>query len=280
MRVATTVEEVRSTVFAAQKAGETIGFVPTMGALHEGHLSLVDASLKSCDRTVVSIFVNPTQFGAGEDEDSYPRRLAEDCRLLEERDCWLVFAPPVAEMYPPGFDTSVDVGEVATPLEGEARPTHFQGVATVVLKLFQIVPADCAFFGRKDYQQSLVIQQMVRDLNLPVQIVTCPIVREADGLAMSSRNAYLNPTERQRATALWQSLQLAEERFRQGQTEVSELTAAMRQHLAAAGVEEVNYIAFLEAGTVRPVAQVKGPTVVAIAARVGGTRLIDNHQIG
>lgn len=266
-------------VRAAQLAGKSIGLVPTMGALHEGHLSLVDASLAECDRTVVSIFVNPTQFGPSEDLTSYPRVLEQDLRLLEERGCWLVFAPQADEMYQPGHSTYVDVGSVAVPYEGASRPTHFRGVATVVLKLFQIIPADRAYFGRKDYQQTLVIQKMVNDLNLPVEVRVCPIVREADGLAMSSRNAYLSVEERQRACLLWQSLKLAEQMHAKGQTEVAVIARAMRELLATAEVE-AEYIAFLAEDTVQEVARLEGPTVVALAAQVGKTRLIDNHTIG
>ena len=272
--------EAQAAVLAAKRAGESVGFVPTMGALHEGHLSLVDAALTECDRTVVSIFVNPTQFSPGEDLDEYPHPLKQDLQLLEERDTWLAFVPTVEEMYPPGFEAYVEVGSVAAPLEGAARPSHFRGVATVVLKLFQIVPADRAYFGRKDYQQTLVVRQLIEDFNLPVNLRVCPTVREADGLAMSSRNAYLTPTERQRAAALWQALKLAERRHAAGETSVAEIREQMRAHLAASGVDEVEYIAFLEDGTVREVSTITGSTVVALAARVGSARLIDNHTIG
>ena len=279
-RIVTTVAEVRRAVLDAQAAGETVGFVPTMGALHEGHLSLVDASQAECDRTVVSIFVNPTQFGPSEDKDRYPRTLERDCELLASRGCWLVFAPTNHEIYPDGFETYVEVGPVAEPLEGAIRPGHFRGVATVVLKLFQMVPADRAYFGRKDYQQSLVVKRMIADFNLPIQLVVCPTIREADGLAMSSRNAYLNPDERQQATALWRSLQLAESLVQDGERDVAKINAAMRDLLSAAKIDKVDYIAFLADGTVQPVATITGPTVVAIAARVGQARLIDNHRIG
>jgi pantoate--beta-alanine ligase len=226
-RIVTTIDEVRRAVRNAQAAGETIGFVPTMGALHAGHLSLVDASEAECDRTVVSIFVNPTQFGPNEDQDRYPRTLERDCQLLADHGCWLVFAPTAKEVYPAGFETYVEVGSVAEPLEGAIRPGHFRGVATVVLKLFQMVPADRAYFGRKDYQQSLVVKRMIADFNLPIQLIVCPTVREADGLAMSSRNAYLNAEERQQATALWRSLQLAESLAKDGEKDVAKITAAM-----------------------------------------------------
>jgi pantoate--beta-alanine ligase len=280
LRIVTTVEEVRGAVLAAKAAGETVGFVPTMGALHEGHFSLVDASNAECDRTVVSIFVNPAQFGPREDQDRYPRSLARDCELLAARGCWLVFAPPAKEVYPEGFETFVEVGSVAEPLEGALRPGHFRGVATVVLKLFQMVPATRAYFGRKDYQQSLVVKRMIADFNLPIELVVCPTVREADGLAMSSRNAYLKAEERQQAAALWQSLQLAESLTRQGEHDVAKITSAMRDTLSAAKIYDIDYIAFLAEGTVQPVRMIAGPTVVAIAAHIGQARLIDNHRIG
>jgi pantoate--beta-alanine ligase len=280
MQVVTTVDEMRRAVRAAQSAGETVGFVPTMGALHEGHLSLVDASQAQCNRTVVSIFVNPTQFGPHEDQHRYPRTLEKDCELLASRGCWLVFAPSAAEVYPPGHETFVEVGPVAQSLEGEIRPGHFRGVATVVLKLFQMIPADRAFFGRKDYQQLLVIKKMVADFNLPIEVAACPTVREGDGLAMSSRNAYLNPSERQQAATLWKSLQLAESLQRAGETSVEVISQKMRECLAAAGIDRIDYIAFLAEGTVKPVSTISGRTVVALAARVGQARLIDNHTIG
>jgi pantoate--beta-alanine ligase len=280
MQIVTTVEEARRAVIEAQRAGETVGFVPTMGALHEGHLSLVDASQAQCDRTVVSIFVNPTQFGPTEDQDRYPRTLEKDCAMLAERGCWLVFAPSAAEVYPPGHETFVEVGSVAEPLEGEIRPGHFRGVATVVLKLFQMIPADRAFFGRKDYQQSLVVEKMIADFNLPIEIAVCPTVREADGLAMSSRNAYLNSEERQQAATLWKSLQLAESLYQQGETSAAKIFDAMRACLNDAGITQIDYIAFLTPGTVQAVETLNGPTVIALAARVGQARLIDNCTIG
>ena len=272
--------EVQEAVRTAKSAGESVGFVPTMGALHEGHLSLVDAALTECDRTVVSIFVNPSQFAPGEDLDEYPQRLKQDLQLLEERGAWLAFVPTVEEMYPPGFEAYVDVGSVAAPLEGAARPTHFRGVGTVVLKLLQIVPADRTYFGRKDYQQTLVVRQLIEDFNLPVVLRVCPTVRETDGLAMSSRNAYLTETERQRAASLWQALKLAEQLHAAGETSVAEIREQMKALLTAAGVDDVEYIAFLEDGTVWEVSSITGPTVVAIAARIGPARLIDNHTIG
>jgi pantoate--beta-alanine ligase len=279
LQLVTTVEEVRSAVEAVRAAGGTVGLVPTMGALHEGHLSLVDASQAECDRTVVSIFVNPTQFGPREDLARYPRDLERDLQLLEARGCWLVFAPNVEEVYPPGHQTFVEVGAVAEPWEGACRPGHFRGVATVVLKLFQMVGAQRAYFGRKDYQQALVVRQMASDFNLPTEICVCSIIREADGLALSSRNAYLSPDQRQRATSLWRSLQLAASLILGGETDAETISERMRECLQAGGVTSIEYIALVEAGTVQPVSKITGPVVAMVAARVGQTRLIDNHTL-
>lgn len=279
-RVIAEPDAVREIIRAARAVGKTVGVVPTMGALHEGHLSLVDAARAECDLVAVTIFVNPTQFGPKEDLSRYPRDLDRDLELLGRRGCELVFAPTVAAMYPDGFATSVDVGPLGHELEGEYRPEHFRGVATVVLKLFQIVPGELAFFGRKDYQQSLVVRQMVADLNVPIEIRVCPTVREADGLAMSSRNAYLSAAERQRALALSQSLRLAEQMAREGVRDVATIRDQMQRHIQAVGGVEVQYIAFVADGTVRPVTSLDGPTTVAMAAIVGKTRLIDNVRIG
>jgi pantoate--beta-alanine ligase len=284
-RVIAAAGAMREAVRAAQAAGKTVGFVPTMGALHEGHLSLVDAAKAECDVAVVSIFVNPTQFGPQEDLSRYPRDLDRDLRLLGGRGCDLVFAPTVEEMYPAGFETSVDVGALGRELEGEYRPDHFRGVATVVLKLFQIVPAEIAFFGRKDYQQSLVVRQMVDDLNVPIEIRVAPTVRDADGLAMSSRNAYLSADERRRGLALSQSLRLAERLVGEGVRDVAMIRGKMKQLIREVGGKDVGgiivqYIAFVADGTVTPVTKVDVPTTVAIAALVGKTRLIDNLRIG
>ena len=272
--------EMRAAVRDAQAAGETVGFVPTMGALHEGHLSLVDAARAECDRVVASVFVNPTQFRAGEDFEKYPRPLERDLEMLAERGCEWAFVPDVAEIYPPGFNSFVDVGAVAEPWEGAARPGHFRGVATVVLKLFQLVPADRAYFGRKDYQQTLVISRLVEDFNVPTAICVCPIVRDADGLALSSRNVYLSSEERRRALSLSRALLLAAEMHAAGETSTEGIRSRMLAEIAGVGGVEVDYIAFVRDGTVESTATIDGPTTVAIAARVGRTRLIDNARIG
>jgi pantoate--beta-alanine ligase len=272
-------EEVRQWVVSARRARRRVGLVPTMGALHEGHLSLVDASRTECDLTVVSIFVNPTQFGPGEDYHHYPRDLQADMRLLSAHGTDMVFAPSSGEMYPVGHETSVDAGSVARPLEGEFRPTHFRGVATIVLKLFNLIPADRAYFGQKDYQQTLVVRQLVRDLHVPIEVRTCPIVRERDGLAMSSRNAYLSPAERRQARAIWESLQLATQLTSAGERDVRLLRRRMTEFLSERGISKVDYIAFVRDGTVDELTIVDGRVVLAVAAWVGTTRLLDNCLI-
>jgi pantoate--beta-alanine ligase len=278
--LATTRDEVQRVLAVARQAGKRIGVVPTMGALHDGHLSLVRASNDDCDFTVVTVFVNPTQFGPHEDFERYPRTLDRDIELLASCRVDLVFAPTNQEMYPAGFSTYVEPPKVAEPLEGQCRPGHFRGVATVVLKLFNSVPADVAYFGQKDYQQSLVIRKMVEDLNVPVSIRVCPTVREPDGLAMSSRNAYLSPAQRQQALALSGSLNLAAEMIRQGQRDASLIESKMRQALAVAGIDRIDYVALADLQTLDGVYTIDGPVVALIAAYVGQTRLIDNLSIG
>jgi pantoate--beta-alanine ligase len=272
--------EIRAAVLASREAGETVGLVPTMGALHEGHLSLVDAANRECDRVAVSIFVNPTQFGPGEDLSRYPRPLEVDLELLRGRGCDFAFVPNATEMYPPGFDTYIDVGAVARPWEGAARPGHFRGVATVVHKLFQLVPADRAYFGQKDYQQTLVVQRLVVDLNMPIEVRVCPIVRDPDGLALSSRNAYLTADDRRRALVLSQSLRIAEAACARGERSASKIRQQMLAAIEKVGGVEVEYIAIVREGSIDELLEINGPAIVAIAARVGTTRLIDNHRIG
>ena len=250
-----------------------------MGALHEGHLSLVDAARAECDLAVVTIFVNPTQFAPGEDLRRYPRDMARDLALLGTRGCDLVFAPSEHEMYAQNHATFVDVGPIGTALEGQFRPTHFRGVATIVLKLFQQAPADRAYFGRKDYQQTLVVRQMVADLNVPIDVRICPIVREPGGLAMSSRNAYLSTDERRQALSLSKSLNLAKPLVDDGERDVETIRRAMQRAIDSAGGVDVQYIAFVADGTLTPVTTIDGPTTIAIAATVGKTRLIDNTLV-
>lgn len=275
-RLFTDGEALRQAIVDARRAGKTVGLVPTMGALHEGHLTLLDAARAECDRTVVSVFVNPTQFAPTEDFRKYPRDLDRDTKMLGGRGCDIVFAPTEGAMYAPGHTTFVDVGSLGQVLEGEIRPTHFRGVATIVLKLFQLAPADRAYFGRKDYQQTIVVRQMVTDLNVPIDVRVCPTIREPDGLAMSSRNAYLSPDERVRAVSLSRSLKLAERLVSQGQRNADTIRQQMKREIDSAGDANVQYIAFVADGTLTPVERIDGPTTVAIAATVGKTRLIDN----
>jgi pantoate--beta-alanine ligase len=275
-RVVHTRAEVHAAVRAAQAAGQKVGVVPTMGALHAGHLSLVAASCAECDFTVVTIFVNPTQFGPSEDFSKYPRTLPADLQLLSKQPVDLVFAPAADEMYAKDHETFVEVGPVGTPLEGACRPGHFRGVATVVLKLFQAIPADIAYFGRKDYQQTQVIRRMALDFDLFTEIRVLPTVREADGLAMSSRNAYLSAEERRRALSLWEALQMAQKLVAAGTRDVATIRHQMIEHLETAGEAKIDYVALVQDGTVNEVTTIDGPIVVLIAARIGATRLIDN----
>ena len=277
-RVIVAADQLRQYLAAARGRGATIGVVPTMGALHEGHLSLVDACRRECDVTVVTIFVNPTQFGPGEDFTRYPRDLDADVKLLARRGADVVFAPEGELMYPPEHATYVEVAGPALGLEGDFRPGHFRGVATIVLKLFHLVAPDRAYFGRKDYQQSLVVRRMTADLDLPVKITVCPIVREADGLAMSSRNVYLSAGERRRALSLSQSLQLARQLVAAGTRDVPTIVAAMQDRLDEAELQ-VDYVAVCDADSLAPLARVDANAVALVAARVGTTRLIDNEPL-
>jgi pantoate--beta-alanine ligase len=279
-RLVTTAAELRQAVAAARSEGKSIGLVPTMGALHEGHLSLVRTALDECDHTIVTIFLNPAQFGPHEDFGKYPRTLQSDLGALAECRVDLVFAPTSDDMYPAGFSTYVDPPQVAEPLEGQCRPGHFRGVTTVVLKLFNLAQADIAFFGQKDYQQALVIQRMVQDLDLPIEIRVCPTVREADGLAMSSRNRYLGERERERSLALWRSLKLAAQLFAQGERDPEIVTARMRELFEQADISRIDYVALADPDTLEPVRQLQASTMALVAAYVGDTRLIDNCRIG
>ncbi len=272
----TAVDALRRAVRARREAGRRIGLVPTMGALHEGHLSLVRAAKQECGCTVVSIYVNPSQFGPAEDLAQYPRALEADLDALAACGAELVFVPADARVYRPGHATWIEVGGVAEPLEGRIRPGHFRGVATVVLKLFQMVQPDVAYFGRKDYQQLLVIRQMAADLDVPVEVRACPTVREPDGLAMSSRNAYLRPEARRRARTLRQSLVRAEELVAAGERSAEKIARQMRDILLTAAPIEIDYIALVHPETLKPAAEVAAPTVALLAARIEGTRLIDN----
>jgi len=261
---------------AARRAGKRLGFIPTMGALHEGHLSLVRAARSSCDALAASIFVNPTQFAPNEDLEKYPRSFERDRELLGREGVELLFAPSVEEMYPAGAVTWVTVEGLSDKLDGRSRPGHFRGVATVVAKLFHIVEPDAAFFGQKDAAQVAVIRRMVRDLNLPLEIVVCPIVRESDGLAMSSRNAYLDADQRKRALALHRSLTRVQRMADGGQRKASELVAAGRAEFAGESSVRLDYLEIVDPDTLDPVDSISGGALVAVAAFVGSTRLIDN----
>ena len=279
MRTIRTVAEVRTHVRFGRSRGHRIGLVPTMGALHEGHLSLIRRARAECDSVVVTIFVNPTQFNDAADLANYPRDEAADARLARSAGATLLFAPSVEEIYPPGFSTFVEVPALADGLEGEVRGRgHFQGVATIVTKLLNIVQADVAYFGQKDAQQALVIRRMVRDLEIDTRVEVCPIVREPDGLAMSSRNVRLSTDARARAIALSEALRAVEQRFDGGVRAADDLRAAGMDRLRARGIPagDVDYFAIVDAESLQPVTSVDGRTLVAIAARVGGVRLLDN----
>jgi pantoate--beta-alanine ligase len=273
MDVVTTVRAMRD--WRARAEG-CVGLVPTMGYLHEGHLSLVRASRQRADVTVASIFVNPLQFGPREDLARYPRDPERDLTLLDREGVGCVFMPDAAEMYPSGFATAIDVGPIASPLEGAARPGHFRGVATVVCKLFTIVQPQRAFFGEKDAQQLRVIRRMVTDLNLPVEVVGLPIVREPDGLALSSRNVYLSDDERQQALVLSRALRLAEERYAGGERRAEAIRRAMRRLIRTAPSATIDYVSVADAETLEELKQIDRPALVSLAVRIGGTRLIDN----
>lgn len=275
MKILTTISDTRPACRAA-KCGGRLGLVPTMGALHEGHLSLVRAAKAQCEAVVVSLFVNPTQFGPNEDLAKYPRTLERDCDLLDKAGVDLLFAPSVAEMYPQGASTFVNVEGLSEKLDGKSRPGHFRGVTTIVSKLFHIVEPDCAFFGQKDAAQVAVIRRMVRDLDLPVEIVVCPIIREPDGLALSSRNVYLDAAQRKSALVLSRSLRAVQDQFQRGERRAAELLATARRVIAEEPSVRIDYSEIVDPHTLDPLEEVRGPALVAVAAFAGTTRLIDN----
>jgi pantoate--beta-alanine ligase len=277
--VVTTIADVRAAVVSARRTGRTIGLVPTMGALHEGHASLVRAATVSSGFVVVSIFVNPTQFGPKEDFAKYPRTIEADQKSCTDAGANLIFAPPVEEMYPEHSTTFVEVRELDAELDGPSRPGHFRGVCTVVLKLFNIVRPDIAHFGAKDFQQARIIRQMVRDLNVVLEIRVEPTVREADGLAMSSRNRYLSPTERAAAPAIYRALQNIRSRALSGEVDIARLESALASELATIPGARLDYARILDAESLRPLARLDRPAVAAVAVFVGTTRLIDNIVI-
>src|SRR5579864_2656340 len=280
MLILTSAAEVTVVSKEARRAGKSVGFVPTMGALLQGHLSLVRTARAQADVVITSVFVNPLQFGPTEDFSKYPRDAEKDSAMLAAEKCDYLFLPSVEEMYPPGAITWVNVEGLSEKLCGKSRPGHFRGVTTVVAKLFNIVEPDVAFFGQKDAAQTTIIRRMVRDLNLPVEIVVCPIVREPDGLAMSSRNAYLSPQERKSALVLHRSLTQLRDRFDQGERNAANLIEAGRQVLAQEPAVRVDYLEIVDPATLDPVQELRSTTLVAIAAFVGNTRLIDNILLG
>jgi pantoate--beta-alanine ligase len=276
LKICTTIHEMRAESRALRRAGKRLGFVPTMGALHEGHLSLVRAARASWDVVAASIFVNPTQFGPNEDLAKYPRSFDRDRELLEREGVELLFAPSVEEMYPAGAVTWVEVESLSDKLDGRSRPGHFRGVSTVVAKLFHVVEPDAAFFGQKDAAQVAIIRRMVRDLNLSVEIVVCPIVRDPDGLAMSSRNTYLDAEQRKRALVLHRSLMRMQKLAEAGEREGAKLLAAGREEFAQVPSVRLDYLEIVNPDTLDPVKDVSGGALAAVAAIVGSTRLIDN----
>ena len=274
MLVARTVAEFRA---ARRHAAPPVGLVPTMGYLHEGHLSLVGTARRECGTVAASVFVNPTQFGPNEDFDTYPRDEARDLELLEQAEVDLVLLPPVEEIYPPGETTRVSVSGISDVLEGARRPGHFDGVTTMVSKLFLIVQPDRAYFGEKDAQQLAVIRRMTRDLLLPIEIVACPTVREPDGLALSSRNVYLSPEERTQAPALHAGLGTSAEAFAAGERDASRLRALVRERIEAEPLAEIDYVSLADVETLDELeGAVGGPALLSLAVRFGGARLIDN----
>ncbi len=283
MKIVSSKAELREALTEPRRRGRRIGLVPTMGYFHEGHLSLMRRAREDCDIVVVSLFVNPTQFGAGEDLEAYPRDEERDAKLALREGVDLLWTPDIDQMYPEGFATAVEVGgDLTGVLEGDPAhrgPSHFRGVTTVVAKLFNSVQPDVAYFGRKDAQQALVIERMARDLDFPVRIEVLPTVREEDGLALSSRNAYLDPEQRERATAISRALQAAERLARDGETSAGALVEAARTELRKAGIEP-EYVEARSAEDLSPIAELNGrPVLVAVAARVGRARLIDNVVI-
>jgi pantoate--beta-alanine ligase len=282
MRTVRTVADLRSLLAPERRAGHRIGLVPTMGSYHEGHLSLMRRARAQNDVVVVSLFVNPAQFGPAEDFEAYPRDEQRDARLAEAEGVDVLFAPPVEEVYPEGFATTVALGALTDTLEGDRAqrgPEHFEGVTTVVTKLLNMIAPDVAYFGQKDAQQALVINKLVRDLDIPVRIEVCPTVRDPDGLALSSRNAYLSPEERERALALSRALRAAEAAVAGGTRDAASVVAAARDELDRAGLEP-DYLQLRSATDLSPVERVNGSTLLAVAARIGRARLIDNAILG
>lgn len=279
MKVVTTVKEVRELVKGWKKEGQSVGFVPTMGYLHEGHGSLISAARKDNDKVVVSIFVNPMQFGPTEDLESYPRDLEKDSAYCESLGADLIFHPEASEMYTDGFSSFVDMSVLTEELCGLSRPVHFRGVCTVVNKLFNIVQPDRAYFGQKDAQQLVVIKHMVEDLNMDVTVIGCPIVREEDGLAKSSRNTYLSPEERKAALVLSKTIFMGQKLVEEGMTDAKKLVALMKENIEKEPLAKIDYVKAVDGLTMQQVDTLKSPGLVAMAVYIGKTRLIDNFMI-
>ena len=280
MIIAKTIEEVRTQVAEWKKAGLTVGLVPTMGYLHEGHASLVDKAVSMCDKVVASVFVNPTQFGPNEDLATYPRDFDHDCALLEEHKCDMVFHPEVEEMYFEDAATFVEIqSDMPKQLCGKTRPIHFRGVCTVVAKLFNIVTPDKAFFGQMDAQQLAIIRRMVRDMSYGIEIVGCPIIREEDGLAKSSRNTYLNDQERKAALILSKSIFLGQKMVEDGERDANKVVDAMVANINTEPMAKIDYVSAVDGVTMMPVDKIEGCVLVAMAVNIGKTRLIDNFIV-
>ncbi|MFC2047824.1 pantoate--beta-alanine ligase [Chloroflexota bacterium] len=277
MRIVETIADMRR---LRTELAEPVGFVPTMGYLHEGHISLVRYARAENPSVVASLFVNPTQFGPQEDFESYPRDTQRDLALLEKEGTDVVFMPSAAEMYPPQFNSWVELAKVTERLEGASRPTHFRGVTTVVAKLFNIVQPTKAYFGQKDAQQTIVIKKMVADLNMPLEIITCPTVREPDGLAMSSRNTYLNPEERRAATVLFRALSRAQQLYSQGEKDAEKLRRQMTDLIQKEPLAKIDYVSIADNETLEELDEVKSPALVSLAVIIGKTKLIDNVVLG
>ena len=273
------IKQVREAVKEWKREGKSVGFVPTMGYLHEGHKSLIDAARRENDKVVVSIFVNPMQFGPAEDLDSYPRDLNRDAKLCEDAGVDIIFHPEAEEMYADGFCSYVDMNGLTTELCGKTRPIHFRGVQTVVLKLFHIVTPDRAYFGQKDAQQLAVIKRMVKDLNVDTEIIGCPIIREEDGLAKSSRNTYLSPEERKAALVLSRSVFLGEKMVKEGERDCKKVIAAMTEEIEKEPLAKIDYVKIVDLSTMQQIDTIEHGILAAMAVYIGKTRLIDNFMI-
>lgn len=277
MKIVYTIQEVRENVKAWRKEGQTVGFVPTMGYLHEGHQSLIHRAAKENDRVVVSIFINPLQFGEKEDLEQYPKDLEKDSKICVSGGTDLIFHPTQEEMYCEDFSSFVDMKGLTDTLCGKSRPDHFRGVCTVVTKLFHIVIPDRAYFGQKDAQQVAVIKKMVRELNMDIEIIPCETVREADGLAKSSRNVYLNDKERRAATILYQALQIAEKKIKEGTRTSTEISKAIKDTIDSEKLAKLDYVEIVDLNTLKPIGKIEAPALIAVAIYIGETRLIDNY---